>query len=125
MYLNPLHEKPIWKLVLFKANLMKIKKNKVPKILQIKFLFLIRNLTSRRPPQKKQPPEVFYKERCFLKFCNNSHRKTPDLGSLFNCKPDGLQLYYKKTPTQVFFCEHCEIFKSTYFKEHLRTSASA
>ena len=123
MYLNPLHEKPIWKLVLFKANLMKIKKNKVPKILQIKFLFLIAILPP-DAPQKKQPPEVFYKERCLLKFCN-SHRKTPDLGSLFNCKPDGLQLYYKKTPTQVFFCEHCEIFKSTYFKEHLRTSASA
>ena len=120
MYLNPLHEKPIWKLVLFKANLMKIKKNKVPKI-----LVSYPQSYLQTPPQKKQPPEVFYKERCFLKFCNNSHRKTPDLGSLFNCKPGGLQLYYKKTPTQVFSCEHCEIFKSTYFKEHLRTAASA
>ena len=25
------------------------------------------------------------------------------------------------TPTQVFSCEHCEIFKNTYFEEHLRT----
>ena len=30
----------------------------------------------------------------------------------------------KETPTPVFSCEICEIFKSTYFKEHLRTTAS-
>ena len=24
----------------------------------------------------------------------------------------------------MFFCEYCEIFKSTYFEEHLRTAAS-
>ena len=27
-------------------------------------------------------------------------------------------------PAQVFFCECCEIFKSTYFEKHLRTAAS-
>ena len=25
---------------------------------------------------------------------------------------------------QVFFCEFCEIFRNTYFEEHLRTAAS-
>ena len=30
----------------------------------------------------------------------------------------------KKTPTQVFFCEICGIFKNTHFEEHLRTTAS-
>ena len=30
----------------------------------------------------------------------------------------------KETPTQVFFCKICEIFKNTYFEEHLRTTAS-
>ena len=35
-----------------------------------------------------------------------------------------LQLYWKGTPTQVFSCEFCEIFKNTYFEEHLRTTAS-
>ena len=34
-----------------------------------------------------------------------SYRKTPVLESLFNT-------------------EHCKIFKSTYFEEHLRTAAS-
>ena len=28
------------------------------------------------------------------------------------------------TPAQVFSCENCETFKSTYFEEHLRTDAS-
>ena len=28
------------------------------------------------------------------------------------------------TQTQVFSCEYCEIFKNTYFEEHLRTVAS-
>ena len=36
----------------------------------------------------------------------------------------GLQLYYKKIPTQVLSCEYCDIFKNTYFEEHLRTAAS-
>ena len=29
----------------------------------------------------------------------------------------------KKNQTQVFYCEYCEIFKNTYFKEHLLTTA--
>ena len=43
--------------------------------------------------------------------------------SLFN-KVAGLGLQHKGTPTQVFSCEICEIFKNTYFEEHLRTTAS-
>ena len=31
------------------------------------------------------------------------------------------QIYEKETPTQVIFSEYCEIFKNTYFEEHLRT----
>ena len=34
------------------------------------------------------------------------------------------KVYYKETPTKVFYCEYCEIFKSTYFEEHLRAAAS-
>ena len=36
----------------------------------------------------------------------------------------GLQLYYKEIPTQVLSCEYCEIFRNTYFEEHLQTAAS-
>ena len=38
--------------------------------------------------------------------------------------PKGLQLYLKKTPTQVFYREYCEIFKNTFFENYLRTAAS-
>ena len=34
-----------------------------------------------------------------------------------------LQLYQKKTPTQLFSCEYCGTFKNTYFEEHLRMRA--
>ena len=29
-----------------------------------------------------------------------------------------------KRPAQVFSCEYCEIFKNTYFEEHLQAAAS-
>ena len=32
-------------------------------------------------------------------------------------------LFKKETLTQVFSREYCEIFKNTYFEEHLRTAA--
>ena len=32
--------------------------------------------------------------------------------------------FIKQTPTLVFFSEYCEIFKNTYFEEHLLTAAS-
>ena len=49
------------------------------------------------------------------------HKKTPVLESLFN-KVAGLKAcsFIKKTPTQVFSCEYCEIFKKPFFIEHLR-----
>ena len=34
------------------------------------------------------------------------------------CGPSSLQFYEKETPTLMFSCEYCEIFKSNYFKEH-------
>ena len=31
---------------------------------------------------------------------------------------------FKETPTQVFSCQICKIFKNTYFKKHLQRAAS-
>ena len=59
-----------------------------------------------------QPLEVFYEKSCSQKF-RNSLRKVADL-----------QPYLKDTPTQVFSYEYCEVFKNTYFEEHLLTAAS-
>ena len=30
-------------------------------------------------------------------------------------RPDGLQLYERETPAQMFSCEYCEIFKNSFF----------
>ena len=35
-----------------------------------------------------------------------------------------LQLYQKETSAQAFSPEYCEVFKNTYFEEHLLTVAS-
>ena len=63
--------------------------------------------------------------RCFVVFLKfgKVHRGTPALECLFN-KVSGLKPHEKETPTQVFFCEFCQIFNNNYFEEHLRTAAS-
>ena len=38
--------------------------------------------------------------------------------------PQARTFIKKETPTQVFSCEISEIFKNTYFEEHLRTTTS-
>ena len=40
-------------------------------------------------------------------------RKTHLSESLFN------KHYKKETPTQVFYCKYCKVFKNIYFEEHL------
>ena len=45
--------------------------------------------------------------------------KAPVLEYLFN-RLGPSQLYYKETPTQGFSYEICEIFKDSFFTEHLR-----
>ena len=56
--------------------------------------------------------------KVLLKF-RKFHRKTSELESLFS-KVTSLE----KDSNTVFSCEICEIFKSTYFEEHLLTVAS-
>ena len=62
----------------------------------------LKSLTTLKKIQK-QPTEVFYKKAADKKLANS--QKTPLFESLFNS-------------------EYCEISKSTYFEEHLRTPAS-
>ena len=63
---------------------------------------------------QKQPPEVFWK------VCN-IHKKKPVLESVFN-KFTGLQpsALLKRTSSQVFSCECCDIFNNSFFIEHQR-----
>ena len=66
---------------------------------------------------QKQPPRCFENSR-FRGF-TGKHL----CWSLFLIKLQALQLYFKTSPTQVFFCKFWEIFKNTFFTEHLRTTA--
>ena len=56
-----------------------------------------------------------------LQILRSSHRKC-SIKKLF--LKTSCNLILKNIPTQVFFYEYCEIFKNTYFEEHLRTAAS-
>ena len=74
--------------------------------------------TSRSSHQRCSIKKLFLK---ISQYCQES----PVLGSLFN-KVAGLKAcnFIEETPTQVVFCEYCEIFKNTYFEEHLQMAAS-
>ena len=72
-------------------------------ILTFHLLFHAKQFTYQNENQDKQPPKAFYEKatlKCFAIFTE------------------------KDTPTQVLSCKYTEIFKNTYFKEHLRMAAS-
>ena len=54
----------------------------------------------------------------------NSHRRCSLKKILCAAVSLDFQLYLKCTPTEVFSCKYCEIFKNTNFEEYLRTTAS-
>ena len=60
-----------------------------------------------------------------LKSFSNFIRKHLCGSLLKNLQAEGLQLYQKKTPTQVFSCEVCEIFKNAIFNRKPPVTASA
>ena len=57
----------------------------------------------------------------FLKF-RNIHSEISVLESLLNkvAELQACNVIKKTTPTQVFSCEYCEVFKNSFFIEHLR-----
>ena len=65
---------------------------------------------------QKQPPEVFFKKDVLKNFANLTEKHL--CWSLFLIKMEAWE-----TPAQMFSCEISKIFKSTYFEEHLRTTA--
>ena len=74
---------------------------------------------------QKQLRELFCK-KMFLKIWENSQKDTCVEVSFFN-KIAGLRpstLLKKETPTQVFFCEFCQIFKNNFFYRTLTVAAS-
>ena len=63
---------------------------------------------------------IYYLHFVSLKYSlsPNILRKAPVLESLFN------SLYLKETPTQVFSCEYCKIFKNSFFHRTTPVAAS-
>ena len=63
-------------------------------------------------------------------FCNSAEVATSSDLHIFFAKfskkhlPPACNFIQKETPTQVFSCELCEIFKNTFFAEYLWTTTS-
>ena len=70
---------------------------------------------------KKQRPDVFYK-KVFL--FSKIHNSCARVSFSIKLQAWALQLYLKETLAKVSFREFCEIFKNTFFAEHLRVTAS-
>ena len=58
---------------------------------------------------------------------NSSGNRRPTFLSRFkwHFRPSGLQLYYKETSTQVFFCEYWKVFKFTCILKKICATATA
>ena len=70
---------------------------------------------------QKQSPELFYKEGIHKNSAKFTRKHLCQ--SLFFERPETCNFIEKESLTQVFSCEFWEIFKNTYFEEHLRTAA--
>ena len=68
----------------------------------------------------KQSFTDIFLNRCSWKF-RISHKKYL-CWSLFLIKLQ-ISFYSKETPTQFLSCEYCDIFKNSFFKEHLATAS--
>ena len=69
-------------------------------------------------------PGAFFRKNVLRNFAKFTEKHL--FQSLFFNKVAGLEpaTFKKETLAQVFFCEFCEISKSTFFKEHLWTTVS-
>ena len=71
----------------------------------------------KREQNQNQPPYVFYKKAAL--------QENTWVRVFFKIKLQAdLQFNWKETPTQVFSCDYCKMFKNTYFKKYLPTGAS-
>ena len=87
-------------------------------------------LLSRVFDQVQMFAETATHQRCsikslFLKISQDSQENT-SVGVTFLIKfqPSNLQIYLKRDSDQRVSCDFCEVFKNTFFAEHLRTTAS-
>ena len=74
---------------------------------------------------QKQPLEVFFKKGVPKNFANFTGKHLCWRFFLIKLKVWRPATLLRKTAAQVFSCDICEIFKNTYFEEHLRAAATA
>ena len=64
-------------------------------------------------------------KKVFLEILQNSQENTcARVSFLISCRSEACNVIKKDTLAQVFFSEFCEIFKSTFFTEHVWTTES-
>ena len=64
-------------------------------------------------------------KKVFLKISQNSQKNAcARVCLLISCRPQACNFIRKEALAQVFSCEFCEICKSIFFTEDLRTTAS-
>ena len=90
---------------------------------ELLILFFLMTVCKSCKSYQKQPPEVLIKN-VFLKISQISQENTCDRASFLIKLQAYNNLIKKESLAQVSSCEICEIFKKTFFIEHLRTTAS-
>ena len=59
-----------------------------------------------------------------MRYCHHDPRKEIQDPGNPGKRPEACNFIKEETLTQVFSCEFCEIFKNTFFTEHLWATAS-
>ena len=62
-------------------------------------------------------PEMFCKKGVLKNFENLTGNNCAEVSFLLKYRPEAQNFIKKETPTQVFSCEFCKIYKSTLFTE--------
>ena len=68
---------------------------------------------------QKQPPKVFYRKIYLKNSQNLQENPCTRVSFLIKLQVSACNFIKKETLAQVFYCEFCEIFESTFFTEHL------
>ena len=94
----------------------------LPNITKVKYNPKISIIHHQIKISKRYNEQVFNKTAALKNFAIFTEKHLR--GSLLLSKNAGLKLklYQKEASTQICSCEYCEIFKNTYFREHLWTA---
>ena len=87
------------------------------------YAFNITSVTVRSSHQRRSI-EIGVRKN-FTKFTGKHLCMSLFFNKVAGLRPSGLQIYYNETPTQVFSCEYCQIFKNSFFNRTPLVAASS